>query len=474
MSKSAAVTILLITREGLARADLSRSPRVSLQGVWKQPRPDLPDLASLVEAGLHLGPRPARKVWVLTTDLWTQTLELPLHKSADVSSAELARGLNFEAEALSGLSAFEAVAGQVPLGTHEGLRTHWLVQARSADVDLIDDAVRGAGSKLMGVGHPGGLPRALLPLVDPSRPWQRIELWPDAVVALRGHARGPVDVQVFNSDPHMGRWRADVADWERKSEAAADKELLVAAGIDVPAKVDGQQLLRLESKEDLAGWLIAWGEHLTLKRPGVPLVAPTPVPPSAGARRGIAGLAALVALALCAAAQLLLNWDTRAANDERARLQEPATRLATVEKQLKDLEGRAASLQEEAGKFQHCADKLTAQRNRLARLLRSLARHHAEDLLVQRIDNENGEPRIKGVCLQPELADEFAAWLTRELRPSKNQPDGFEVQPPKKVAGNLVANGGPWHFEITCKIPADPADARAALATAGVLGPRHR
>ena len=59
------------------RTDLSRGPRVSLQGVWKQPRPDLPDVASLVEAALHLGPRPARKVYVLTTDLWTQALEWP-------------------------------------------------------------------------------------------------------------------------------------------------------------------------------------------------------------------------------------------------------------------------------------------------------------------------------------------------------------------------------------------------------------
>src|SRR6266436_3172625 len=120
MSKSAAITILLITREGLVRGDLSGGPQVTLQGVWKQPRPDVPDLAALVEAALHLGPRPARKVLVLTSDLWTQTLELPLHKSADVNAGDLARALNFEAETLSGLSAFEAVVHQVPLGTHEG------------------------------------------------------------------------------------------------------------------------------------------------------------------------------------------------------------------------------------------------------------------------------------------------------------------------------------------------------------------
>ena len=467
MSKSA-ITILLITREGLVRADLSRGKKVSLAGVWHQPRPDVPDLPSLVEAALHLGPRPARKVYVLTTDLWTQTLELPLHKSTGVNAAELAKALNFEAEALSGLSAFEAVVDQVPLGSHEGLRAHWLVQARSADLDLIDDVVRKAGSKLIGVGHPGGLPRPLIPMVDASRSWQRIELWPDAVVALRGHARGPVDIQVFNSDPQMGRWRADVADWERKSETAEYKELLVAAGSDTLAKIEGPAPLRLDTPDDLASWLLAWGEHLTLKRPGVPLVTPAPIPLSSGQRRGIAGLVGLVALGLCCAHYYLwLGRGIQWANGERVRHQEPAGRLAQLEKQLKDVETRANSVKEEAGKFQHCADKLTAQRKRLARLLSSLARHQHDDLLVQKIDNESGEPRIQGMCLQPELADDFASWLARELRSTSTLPDGWDVMTPRKEARNFVADGGPWHFEITCKIPVDPADAKASLKTAG-------
>jgi hypothetical protein len=464
MPKSAAITILLITRDRLVRGDLARG---AVAGVWAQPRPDLPDLPSLAEAALRLGPRPARKVYVLTTDLWTQTLELPMHRSAGASAAELNKALNFEAEAISGQSAFESVVSHVPLpASAEGMQSYWLIQARGADIDLMDDIVRKAGSKLLGVGHPGGLARP-----PAAGAWQRVELWPDAVVAVRGRAKGPPDVQVFNSDPQMGRWRAEVADWERKEEPADRKELLVAAGVEVPAKTEGQHLTRLDDKADLAAWLAALGDQLTQKRPPLPLLVAAPVPMSVTQRRRIAALGALGALALCCTHYFLyMDRGIQSANAERAKLQAPAARLPDLEKQLKDVEGKEGKLKEEIGKFDRCAAKLAAQRNRLSRLLSSLARHRAEDLLVQRIDNDAGEPKIQGLCLQPELADQFAAWLTRELRPEPGRPDGWEVQPPRKVARNLVADGGPWHFEILCKVPAEPA----AVQTASKAPARHR
>src|SRR5262249_55421328 len=116
MAKRAATTIVLITRQGLLRADFSRGPKIALAGGWQQPRPDLPDLPALVDAALLQGPRPGKRVWVLSTDLWTQTLELATQKAAGIAPAELASALNFEAEALSGLNAFEALVGHVSLG----------------------------------------------------------------------------------------------------------------------------------------------------------------------------------------------------------------------------------------------------------------------------------------------------------------------------------------------------------------------
>src|SRR5271154_6470118 len=114
MATRPATTILLITRNELVRADFSRGPKIALLNLWQQPRPDLPDFASLAEAALIQGPKPGKRVWIFSTDLWTQTLELPANKATGVSASELANALNFEAEALSGHSAFESVVGYVP------------------------------------------------------------------------------------------------------------------------------------------------------------------------------------------------------------------------------------------------------------------------------------------------------------------------------------------------------------------------
>jgi hypothetical protein len=281
-----------------------------------------------------------------------------------------------------------------------------------------------------------------------------------------------VDVQVFNSDPQLGRWRAELAEWERKAEPAEHKELLAAPGIEAPIKVDGQQVVNLADDAVLSHWLGAVGGQLLQKRPGIPLLVPAPVPLSAGQRRRIAALVALAAVALCLGHYFLwLERNLRAANAERAQLLAPAAKLAEFEKKIKEEEKKGTQVKDETGKFQRCADKLVAQRNRLARLLKSLARQDWEDLLVQKIDNEAGEPKIKGLCLQPEMADQFAAWLARELRPTGNQPDGWEVQPPRKIARNQVANGGPWEFEILCRIPVEPAAAKIGPT---VNAPRHR
>ena len=77
MARRAATTIVLVTRQDLVRADFASGPNPALLELVVQPRPDLPDLAALVETALVLGPKAARQVWVLSSDLWTQTLALP-------------------------------------------------------------------------------------------------------------------------------------------------------------------------------------------------------------------------------------------------------------------------------------------------------------------------------------------------------------------------------------------------------------
>jgi hypothetical protein len=65
---------------------------------------------------------------------------------------------------------------------------------------------------------------------------------------------------------------------------------------------------------------------------------------------------------------------------------------------------------------------------------------------VEKIDIEAGEPRLRGHCLQPELADQFASQLAQALA-----GDGWEVQSPKKKALEVAVNGAPWSFDIQLK-----------------------
>lgn len=450
MSQRPAVTLILVTRDEIIRADLTRSPW-TMTGFWAEQRPDLPDLPSVVEVALLMGPRPGKQVWVLCTDLWTQRLELAARKSAGMSEAELAGALNFEAESLSGLAAFEAMLALTPLEDRDGQQGYWIVQARTLDVEQIDAIVRRASARLMGVGHPGGLPRSLSREYDPSQSWQRIELWPDTVLALHGEPGRPASIQVFNTDPQMGRWKAEVETWQQMHGTPSQRELLVAAGVALPEDVYGQKLFRLDNEAARAVWLIDLTERLQLKQPGLPLIRPLPVPLTTGQRRGIAAGIAVAVLGLCLAHYYLwLTPGIQLASAGRERFLEPQKRLTEFQKQTKDLETRHDKLKQQTEELQRGADRLTAQRERLARLLTGLAEYKADDLLVQKIDNQGSEPRIHGVCLQPELADQLARALSDHLRPY-----GWEVQTPAKKALNLVPGGGPWQFEIAFKIPAD-------------------
>jgi hypothetical protein len=156
-----AVTILLLTRNELVRADFARGGGRGLSGVWRQPRSDLPDPVSAVEAALLQAPGVGRRVWVLSTDLWTQTLSMPGVKMAGLSPEQQAGALAFEAEGLSGQAAHDSVVGYVTRPAEGNEVGYWLVQAPAADLARIEAAVHRAGGRLAGLAHPAGLDRPL-------------------------------------------------------------------------------------------------------------------------------------------------------------------------------------------------------------------------------------------------------------------------------------------------------------------------
>jgi hypothetical protein len=64
--------------------------------------------------------------------------------------------------------------------------------------------------------------------------------------------------------------------------------------------------------------------------------------------------------------------------------------------------------------------------------------------MICRIDADQGEPKLIGLALRPEIVDEYARALTPAARKL-----GWEVRPPHKTAQNNAADGAPWAFEIS-------------------------
>jgi hypothetical protein len=227
-------------------------------GEWSQPRPELPDLASVVEYAISLGPRPGRAVWVLATDLWTQTIALPVAKVAGLKPDDLAQALAFEAESFSGIPAYESAIGAIAFPPSRGERPCWFTQIRTPEREAIVEAVARSGGTLAGIAHPGGIPQRFHQ--SDSGPFERLELWPDAVIGVRRDAEGRFESRVWNSDPPMNKWQADAANWLKPEPASDEAETLVIDGIADPRERLAP-LVNLDEKPALGQWLAAWASR---------------------------------------------------------------------------------------------------------------------------------------------------------------------------------------------------------------------
>lgn len=219
--------------------------------------------------------------------------------------------------------------------------------------------------------------------------------------------------------------------------------MVVEPAAQQPPDHGAAQVLRLDSDSVLSAWLTACAARLGSGAVDVPSLKRPRRPLSNGRRKVIAAALALVVAAGCFAHQRWLDQSAQAAKAETQAALEPGKKLADLQKRRKDLEPKRVELQVQAKQLEDSTELLRVQRKRLAQMLTSLSVHKAEDLLVQKIDTDSGEPCIRGVCLHPELADHFASKLAAALFEL-----GWEVQSPRKQAQNRVPGGGPWSFDI--------------------------
>lgn len=449
-------TILLITRDRLTRADFRSGRESRLLELTQDFAPPVADFPALVEAALRLSKRRPGRVWLLSTEVWTQTLALASESVAGLSQTELAKALAFEAEPFSGVSGLQSVCQCVELTGRRNERLFWLVLLPSGQLEQVDYVVQAAGGRLAGVGHPGGMPREMSadaspsPAVGPSlrgTSWTRVELWPGAVFCVRGDGGGSPSVRVINADPKPGRWQAEVDRWRAEAPAAAGHRALLATAAVALEEVQADTVTRLEDAHALEPFLTTWSVQLEAREPPVPLLVPPKRPASPAARRATAAVLALVAVAVCVGHYLWSEHMIRDLSVEIARLKQPADELSRIQKELETEQKRRKELQAESDKLAadvgQCRLVRSSLRQRVVTLLTELARGAAEDTIIRKIMASSNGVVVHGTCLDPNGADALFGSLARAL-----EPLGWRVQLPRKQAQELLPDGGPWLFEL--------------------------
>src|SRR4051812_2890124 len=97
---TAPLTLLWLRPDVLIRADFGAAPEFRTKGFWVMPRPQAGTFSSLADACMAQAPKCGKRVWVLSEDLWTQTVSVSAAAVEDLGKEQLARALCFEAEPL--------------------------------------------------------------------------------------------------------------------------------------------------------------------------------------------------------------------------------------------------------------------------------------------------------------------------------------------------------------------------------------
>ncbi|MHA3771335.1 PilN domain-containing protein [Verrucomicrobiota bacterium sgz303538] len=423
-----ASTLVLIAGERVVRADFAPGTE-SPASVVSAPRPRGASMADSVRVALGLRGKIRHPVWVLAGDLWTQSIALNRSQVSGLTDEQLSRALSFEIEPFSGIAISESVLG-FRRGRDEvdGAHSFWVVEMTAADRDAIQRTVSEAGGKLMGICHPGGLPRSVS---SNGHTWSRLESWGSGLLWITSEGDHGVQVRVVNAPPV----RASLPSSGVYEVLSVDGALPVPYSSDLP-----WHHFSLQEEEMLRLWLQHWRVCLQGKTPSVPVVAPAPPPPSI---RKYVMAGAVLELIVVLACLLHAGWAAR----QKATLNQQQMELANSARQLDDTTKENKALREKLTALQTASQqraRIAARRDSVAALLRALAVTKPEEIVLGGIKAEGASSMIvSGVSLDAAAVDEMSIVLNQSLRAA-----GWIAQPMQKTARRKLSNSGPWDFSV--------------------------
>lgn len=441
MPRRATLTIVFVTDREAVRADFRGGRRSDPVGLWRRERPAEASLSTAAELAISSGPKVGRRVLILATSLWTQTVTVPTRTVDGLSDGELAQTLKFEVESFSGIPAFDSQLAYQFVRQDDEERQYWVSQLENNRFAALQEMVASRGGKLIGICHPAGLPVML----GGQAAGKRLELWPETVCCIELATQRRLFVS--NSDPQSQRWRAEFDAWNSQALSSPVTERLIGSSVtaDLSAEPDA---LRLEETEACGQWLSAWAQQL-FEGCQVPMLRPARKPVSKQARVVMAATAATLAAALCLAHLGYLKSSERTLGQRIVELKRPAEQKRKLEDQVEAAEGERQSLQTQLDAVledRRTVASMLAWRDRLAILLDRVARCCSDDMMITRLSADGHGLTLEGTSLTADAATTFASRLRPDLL-----EQGWRVEPPTQEGDTSWVNGGPWNFRVVLR-----------------------
>ena len=418
--------------------------------MYTRPAIENASLGTLVDTALRLGKKRKRNVYVAATRCWSGAVAVAPELMRDASPEETLQTIALEAEPFSGISAFDSRSAERPLPpTLAGDARYWVTQIAAGDLREIENAVRAAGGRLLGVGHPA-VPVISQPAA--TEPWQSLQFWDGATLAARGNGEAIADMLTLASGLQSTRTRQELEAFFPPADAEQSPPLeWIGCGrppelLETLPAAEELRPLDLTREDDLGRWAVAWARLQQAGSGGLPMITTPKKPMSKEASLAIAAVLGLAAMGVCGAHYWHLKSELAGHDATIAEAKKQADQLKADKDRLKTIEQKRDKLTSEAKTTRERAEQLRQQltaaakmsresRSRWLSLVDTLVDVSEESSWVNEIRGDDGQVTLAGLALDDAAAHRFASAISKSLQVEgwKALPADTEIDPDTKL-----------------------------------------